>query len=111
MCFIPFRFVKPILSFAAVLILFSGIGMVVLAGLSAANAFYQYIEMAWPMFGVCLVIGIIMVAFSALLINGLQVQKPGRVCLALSCIFFCIMGIISLIGVVFTVRNNYTPIY
>lgn len=46
MCFIPFRFVKPILSFAAVLILFSGIGMVVLAGLSAANAFYQYIEMA-----------------------------------------------------------------
>ena len=42
MCFIPFRFVKPILSFAAVLLLLIGLGMIALAGLASSNAFYKY---------------------------------------------------------------------
>ena len=52
-----------------------------------------------------------MISFSVLLLNGLKHQRPGRICLALIFHFFCIIAIIALIVVVFTVRNNYAPIY
>ncbi len=109
MCFIPFTYVRQIFIFSSVLLILEGLAMFVLGGLAAANPFFHYTNLSAPLLGVSITIGIILIAFSLLVINGIKTYRAPRICLGLIFIFFSQLGVISLIVVSFASLENYSP--